>query len=903
MKQPGSKPTARGKIILGFLLATMVVAMGCYYAYYQVGQLAEVVKPTGSEATIDELEKTIGILSQGEGIVMAYVITGDTAALQPYSEMLENLIFVDFTHFSPADSVFLADLINEKLVVEDQIIQILGDTSLRDPYEVVYAELDEALKQVPGTGSRSRSRRSSGRKTKPSTKPATQAEEPPPTTPPPAEEEEIKAARPKKFHLGGWGLSKEEKEAWRKWKEEKQEERRKKRQDNKEQSAKKNKPDRSDIELVVDRLVPKSPVLPEDEPPADFDWVPPQKPQDTKKLVETLKDSIARRDSIYTYKLQEQRDTLLKLVNKDRQLMQQIIQFKENIQIRDAEQIRQSTAKAEQLIQQTPRVIAIFGAAMLLLFVVLLIIIFRDIARNQRLQKRLREENARAQQLAHAKEEFLANMSHDIRTPMNAVIGFTEQLQETPLNRQQRKFLRTIQHSGNYLLGLINDVLDYSKLESGSFELEHIDFSPANVLNQVYETFHAEAEKKGLRLSCQYDHGLPEMLKGDPLRLKQMLFNLTNNAIKFTDKGSISIQARVSKRKNNQVWLAISVKDTGIGIAADKLPAIFREYGQAETATSRKYGGTGLGLSITKMLAEKHGGSIEVESEPGKGTVFTLHLPYELGSHQQAPPEAAAGTPSRVDASFLRGKRILIADDEPFNRFLLETILEKWGVKTDVAENGQQAARLAQKNDYDYVLIDLQMPEMSGTEASAYIRKELGKNMPIVALTATSTPAEAQQALKSGINEVLLKPFKEEHLLHTLYAISQQGAHAPNMAEIILNDMPKYQIDELYKLTGNDSKKVLHLLEIFVKHTPEELRLLQRAARQQNWQQLSAAAHKLIPKVRHLVPAMEPRLRYIKELADQGQQVDQLPALVKEVARQLVDIIVEVEKEIQRLRG
>lgn len=901
MKSSNKKWTAQGSILLGFLIATLVIAGACYYVYDQVNQFVQTVESNQRPAeAVDELAKIVGSLSQGEGSVLAYIITRDTAELAPYSDMLATFLANDLRELAAEDSVLennimvLDEIIQEKLLIEKQLISIVGDTALQDPYDLVYADLTQALKELPASGSRPRRR---------SRRPQITQNDPPAEAAPSREQaheqqqEEIQPARPGKFHIFGIGLTQEEKTALKKWRKlDKEEKERLKRQEEAREAGSSSSPKREkgEVDDMLDHLTPKSPPAPVDKTDWDFQNLP----QDPKKLVRTILDSIERRGVEHSQLLEVQQDSILRLVYQDRALMQQVVNIFQEIEARDERIVARRAQEYSQRAQYTPRLIAVFGGIVLLLFIVLLVIIFRDIARNRRLNRQLEAETERAHRLAHAKEEFLANMSHDIRTPMNAIIGFTEQLMGTPLNRQQNKFLHTIRHSGRYLLELINDVLDYSKLESGSFELEYVSFSPAKVLDEVYETFHTEAEKKGLRLSCKYDDKLPAAIEGDPLRLKQMLFNLTNNAIKFTEKGAVTIQGQVMGKRKQEVQLAFSVADTGIGIPPDKLDGIFKEYGQAESSTSRKFGGTGLGLSITRKLAEMHGGRIDVQSEAGRGSVFTLLIPYQLSQSVAASAEPQ-GAP--LDQHALRNKRALLADDEPFNRYLLETIMEKWGVQADSVENGRLAVERMKAQAYDFVLIDLQMPEMDGMQATQAIRTQLKRTTPIIALTATSTPKEVEKALQSGINDVLLKPFQEEVLMSKLLAILQ-GTHQPSLMQEIYSHMPKYQLEDLYKLTGNNKAKVQHLLEIFARQTPEDLRLMQKASQQKDWQTLSDAAHKLIPKVRALVPAMEPRLRYIKEQADARQNLGQLNNVTKEVTRQLIEIVIEVEKDIQSLK-
>ncbi|MEM9987743.1 MAG: ATP-binding protein, partial [Bacteroidota bacterium] len=356
-------------------------------------------------------------------------------------------------------------------------------------------------------------------------------------------------------------------------------------------------------------------------------------------------------------------------------------------------------------------------------------------------------------------------MSHEIRTPMNAVIGFADQLHSTTLNRQQHRLLDPLRHSAGYLLALINDVLDYSKLESGDFPLEKVGLSPKDILKETEETFFEQAKAKGLALKCMADPNLPPVVLGDPLRLKQMLFNLMSNALKFTESGSVVLRAsRQPHSVATMAKLQFEVKDTGIGIPLEKQENIFSKFIQADTSTTRRYGGTGLGLAITKRLAEIQEGELTLVSEVGRGTTVTLVLPQQLGTEQDLLPDLSE---SPLDAATLAGRSVLLVDDELYNRELAQYVLNKWKVKVKSVESGVKALMHLERGEpVDLILMDLQMPNKDGFETTRLIREKLGlRDIPILAMTATSTPSEIQRAYAVGMNAHLLKPFRESDLL------------------------------------------------------------------------------------------------------------------------------------------
>jgi len=382
---------------------------------------------------------------------------------------------------------------------------------------------------------------------------------------------------------------------------------------------------------------------------------------------------------------------------------------------------------------------------------------------------RLAKEKDRAERSEQFKQQFLANMSHEIRTPMNAVLGMTNLTLDTPLNEKQNKYLGAVKKSSESLLVIIDDILDLSKLEAGKMELEKIPFKLGEQINQVYDTLQFKADEKGLILQTHISDEVPEALIGDPSRLNQILINLCGNAIKFTEKGSVTIS--VEKVPGTDTKLLFKVTDTGIGIHEDKLEQLFSAFQQEDSTISRKYGGTGLGLSISKTLVELQGGKLEVHSEEGKGSEFSFTIPYAIATVEEVEKLEAQSHPA--NQSLLKGIRILIAEDNEFNQVVINDTLENLieDVTIDLADNGQIAIEKHEQNDYDLILMDAKMPEMDGLEASRYIRQNMEgkkKDIPIIALTASVLNTDIRKCLEAGMNAYIPKPFKREELVGTL---------------------------------------------------------------------------------------------------------------------------------------
>lgn len=380
----------------------------------------------------------------------------------------------------------------------------------------------------------------------------------------------------------------------------------------------------------------------------------------------------------------------------------------------------------------------------------------------------------RAESSEKFKEQFLANMSHEIRTPMNAVLGMTRLLLKTNLDEQQQKYLDAILQSSENLLVIINDILDLSKIEAGRMEFESIPFSLKQVCQGMLDTLKFRVEEKGIDLRLDMDPNMPEFLAGDPVRLSQVLLNLTGNAVKFTEKGAVTIRSKWKENPNGKRLMYVEVQDTGIGIPEDRQQAVFESYSQAGTDTNRKFGGTGLGLTISKHLVEQQGGEIGLFSTLGKGTTFWFQIPYEATvarderySGEEGPEEIAAR---------LTGIRILLVEDNPFNQMVAVDTLKELisDIKIEVAENGQEAIDYLSEHNVDIVLMDINMPVMDGFEATRLLRareKNSSRHLAIMAMTAGVTKPELDACIDAGMDDVIGKPFDNADLLNKIFQL------------------------------------------------------------------------------------------------------------------------------------
>ena len=546
--------------------------------------------------------------------------------------------------------------------------------------------------------------------------------------------------------------------------------------------------------------------------------------------------------------------------------------------------------------------IVIIGSVSLLAILVLIGLILGSIRRSNRLKRNLIEANLRTAELARVKEEFLANMSHEIRTPLNAIIGFSDQLIHTPLNTVQTEYLGAVRRSSKHLLETVNDILDLSRIGSGKLQLEKIPFRLHDVIDDVIVPFRLSATEKGIQFvfGCSVPPG--KVIEGDPLRLKQILYNLLSNALKFTEKGTVGFECQLEC--NEGICEAIiRVTDTGIGIPVEKLGEIFEDFRQAESSQARRFGGSGLGLAISRRLARLQQGDITVKSTPGSGSEFTLKIPFPESDQTPAAEEKLA----EVSSFTLAGRRLLLVDDDVFNILLARIIAENAGMQVDVASNGRQAIEILNQNTYDIIMTDVQMPEISGFELVHFIRNsaipELSK-IPVIAFTAAKVGRFDPEYTSAGFNEVLQKPFSEaDFITHASAYLSapetfNQGIYKSAFAEKL------YDLRETEKFTSGNNLQLASIIRSFIHTSQASLHELWNFCDDDNYQAIRMLAHKLLTAYGHMgvseaIPVLE-NLETLDENTCSKEEMKNLLVKITSVNNRLHPLL---EAELLRLSG
>ncbi len=545
-----------------------------------------------------------------------------------------------------------------------------------------------------------------------------------------------------------------------------------------------------------------------------------------------------------------------------------------------------------------------------------IVIVARDITARKKFENELIEARKKAEKAAKiaeeavkAKQQFLSNMSHEIRTPMNAIVGFTKVVLKTELSEKQREYINAIKISGDALIVLINDILDLAKVDAGKMTFEKIPFKLSASVYAMLHLFETKIKEKNIELIKEYDTSIPEVLIGDPVRLHQIVLNLVSNAIKFTSKGKITVGVKLIDQDNDKATIEFSVSDTGIGIPPDRLESIFDNFQQATSNTSRLYGGTGLGLAIVKQLVQAQGGTIKVTSKQNEGSTFCFILSFKKAKDKSLPGD----NPNQQDDSEeVKNGKILVVEDVALNQLLMKTLLEDFGFEMEVAGNGRIAVEKLEKNRYDLVLMDLQMPEMNGFAATEHIRNQLKLDLPIIALTADVTTVDLEKCRSVGMNDYISKPIDDKILLKKLNQHLKANSNNKEKAKQMKDTngaesqgQGKYtNLDFLRQLTKNNPDMISEMINVYLEETPELIKKMKQGLAKGDYEEVRAAAHSIIPSFSTMGMSEEyaAMAKKIQENAEKKANPDEIKELLSKIGRICENAYAELRQELTALK-
>ncbi len=479
------------------------------------------------------------------------------------------------------------------------------------------------------------------------------------------------------------------------------------------------------------------------------------------------------------------------------------------------------------------------------------VVVIRDITQLKKDEDEILIAKKTAEEAQRAEEQFLAKMSHEIRTPMNGIIGLTDLLLKEPTSHEQEEYLRLIKQSADNLLVIINDILDLSKIRSGKIQFEIIDINLREMMRAIFMATNIKAVEKNLNYNFSVDVQIPALVRGDRIRLNQIMLNLISNAIKFTEKGSVHYSAELIKKEESKIFIQFKVVDSGIGIPVNEQERIFESYRQASADTTRKFGGTGLGLPIVKQLVELQGGEIFIKSKPGEGSTFYFTLPFEnvdLMPIENDDSVLFKNKNEEESQSDKNGINILLVDDNFINRLLVIHLLEDKGYTVIEAENGYGAIEKLKEEDIDLVLMDISMPDLDGLEATKIIRKmdeAYLRKVPIIAMTAHAFQEQIQEALDSGMNDYLSKPFKPEELFQKINNQLNPENIEPDNASLISIQEKYYDLSFLTQYYDNEKEFINSILLLYVKETPSSISQIEEALNKNDWATFKSLVHKI----------------------------------------------------------
>ena len=603
-----------------------------------------------------------------------------------------------------------------------------------------------------------------------------------------------------------------------------------------------------------------------------------------KKVLNELERENQRFRSIINKKENELLDNDIILNDQLRNLLASVEQEERSNALSRAEQ-------SQAMLNEVSQVLLFVGGSSVLIVLFFLFFIVRDVSRGQQYRVQLEEAKSFTESLMKRRERFMATISHDLRSPLNTVLGYTELIRKTPLNNKQEHYLGHLRKSSEFILHLVNDLLDLSKLDAGKMLIEKLPFNPKNLLEETFFNIIPEEDPKKLELVLDAEKDSDINVLGDPFRIKQILSNLINNAYKFTEKGQLRVSVSLLKEIEDSYVLIYKVKDTGLGISKDKQKEIFEEFSQEHRQIEKKYGGTGLGLAISKRLTQLLKGELTLESKPGKGSEFTLKIPVvKLTKNVEVLSE------DPINNTLLHGKNILAVDDESSQLALSRELIKSIGMNCDTAKDGKEALKKLMLNPYDLVLTDIQMPTMDGFELLKAMQANSDlKHIPVIAASGQTT-VNSTDYLEAGFSGNLLKPYKPQELLRKIGEVLHLELETNSEIHIANEkNSEEFSLDEILLFAGNDKEALNNILKVFIEASRINILEIKEANTDKNTDKIASIAHKMLPMYKQLnTRNIVQNLQQLEKEVPAYFEDEKINILIQEIER----LLFKLEKEI-----
>lgn len=603
-----------------------------------------------------------------------------------------------------------------------------------------------------------------------------------------------------------------------------------------------------------------------------------------KKVLNELERENQRFRSIINKKENELLDNDIILNDQLRNLLASVEQEERSNALSRAEQ-------SQAMLNEVSQVLLFVGGSSVLIVLFFLFFIIRDVSRSQQYRVQLEEAKSFTESLMKRRERFMATITHDLRSPLNTVLGYTELIRKTPLNNKQEHYLGHLRKSSEFILHLVNDLLDLSKLDAGKMLIEKLPFNPKNLLEETFFNIIPEEDPKKLELILDAEKDTDINVLGDPFRIKQILSNLINNSYKFTEKGQLRVSVSMLKEIEDSYVLIYKVKDTGLGISKDKQKEIFEEFSQEHRQIEKKYGGTGLGLAISKRLTQLLKGELTLESEPGEGSEFTLKIPVvKLTKNVEVLSE------DPINNTLLHGKNILAVDDESSQLALSRELIKSIGMNCDIAKDGKEALKKLMLNPYDLVLTDIQMPTMDGFELLKTMQSNSDlKHIPVIAASGQTT-VNSKDYLEAGFSGNLLKPYKPQELLRKIGEVLHLELETNSEIHIAKEkNSEEFSLDEILLFAGNDKEALNNILKVFIEASRINILEIKEANKNNDTERIASIAHKMLPMYKQLnTRNIVQNLQQLEKEVPTYFEEEKINVLIQEIET----LLFKLEKEI-----